>query len=303
MGDSRTSAGREAVETLLSVRARDGLVLSGFRVVPSGDMSACVVWAHGFGVSCDLPQCVDVGRELARRGVAFVAGNLRGHAGGVTGWRERDGRTELMRIGSWWEVFEESAMDIDAWVAAARSLQPPRLLLVGHSFGALRSVFYLSEPGHDPVDALVLGSPSFGLRRLREETAAVARDLVAAGLGEQLLPSGSWPTGFGTDTVSAQTYASWARVAPQFFDTPRTRFAEIRSPLFVWYGTAGDVGGNPEIELIRGLALEASPFEARLIDGVSHSYAGGSKPIAAAIADWAAAIHRHPMDTRAHVEP
>jgi alpha-beta hydrolase superfamily lysophospholipase len=277
-------------ERLLSVRARDGLVLTGFSAVPGSAPAACVVWAHGFGVSCDLPQCVAVGRALARGGVAFVAGNLRGHAGGVTGLRDRGGRTELVRIGSWWEVFEESAMDVAAWVDAGRALAAPRLLLVGHSFGAVRSVFYVSETGDDGVDALVLGSPSFGLRRLRDDTARLARELVAAGRGEELLPPGSWPAGFGTDTVSAQTYASWARVAPGLYAAERTRFADVRCPLFVWYGAAGDVGGPDEIELIRGLATGAPRFDSRLLPGVSHGYAEDPEAVASVVAAWADAI-------------
>jgi pimeloyl-ACP methyl ester carboxylesterase len=276
-------------ERLLSVRAGDGLVLTGFSAVPRGEPTACVVWAHGFGVSCDLPQCVSVGRALARRGIAFVAGNLRGHAGGVTGLRQRDGRTELVRIGSWWEVFEESALDVAAWVEHGRSLSAPRLLLVGHSFGGPRSVFYLSETGA-AVDALVLGSPSFGLRRLRDDVARRARELVDAGRGEDLLPPGSWPTGFGTDTVSAQTYASWARVAPGLYTAERTRFADIRCPLFVWYGLAGDIGGADEIALIRGLATGAPRFDARLLPGVGHGYAEDPEAVASTVAAWSDAI-------------
>jgi pimeloyl-ACP methyl ester carboxylesterase len=279
-----TAGGR--VERLLSVEAEDGLSLSGFAVLPKEGARACVSWMHGFGVRCDQPQCVGLGRELADRGIAFVAGDLRGHDGGATGARRGpDGSYALVRTGSWWEVFEESSWDVGAWLAAATSLDAGPVVLVGHSFGALRAVLHVSERA-PAIAGLVLASTSFGLRRLDAAIAAQARELVEAGRGEELLPEGSWPRGYGTRTVSAQTYASWWRVAPGFFEGPRTRFADIRCPLLITYGTGGDAGGQAELDLLSGLATSAPRIDTRLLQGVTHGYSGGEAALAQALADW-----------------
>jgi serine aminopeptidase S33 family len=278
-------------EHLIAVRAKDGLSLSGFEVKPAGGRAtACVVWAHGFGVTYDLPQCIRFGRELARRNIAFVAGNLRGHAGAVTGWRNGGGHVDYVRIGSWWEVFEESALDIAAWVDHGLLVGAPTLILGGHSFGALRAVFYLSESGDRRVDGLVLASLSFGLRKLDESTAGVAVRMVGEGRGEELLPEGSWPTGFGTRTVSAQTYASWWRVAPGFFGQAAHRFADITCPILMWYGSQRDVGGNRELDYVSKLARGGARVDRRILNGVTHAYDGGEATMAEALAGWSATL-------------
>lgn len=276
-------------ERLVAVRAADGLSLSGVEVLPKPGSPTIVVWIPGFGVTYDLPQTVRLGRLLAANGAGFVAGNLRGHGGGATGWRVRGGATELVRIGSWWEIFEESAQDVDAWVGRARTLGARRIVLAGHSFGALRAVYYLSQADPFQVEGVVLASPSFGLRHLDPAVARRAVGLVEAGRGEELLPAGSWPSGFGTTTVSAQTYASWWRVAPGFFTGSPTRFALIHCPLLIYFGDRRDVGGPGELAWIAEQATGASHVLTRMLPGVTHSYEGGESVVAEAITGWIAA--------------
>jgi len=276
-------------ERFVEVRAQDGLSLTGMEMRPGKAAGACLVWVPGFGVGYDLPQCARLGRELARRGIAFVSAGLRGQHGGVTGWRYRDHRVELARVGGWWEIFEESAWDVAAWVEHAVALGHRQVVLAGHSFGALRAVFYLARCVDPRVAALVTVSLSFGLRALDPETARLAARLVAEGRGEQLLPEGSWPHGFGTTTVSAQTYASWWRVAPGFFGPGGEHFAGITCPLLVLYGSA-DVGGQEEIGLVIRLARAAPRAEGHVLEGVGHGYVGGEATIAEAIAAWIATL-------------
>lgn len=273
-------------ERLVAVRASDGLSLSGVEMVPDQGALTFVVWMHGFGVSYDLPQTVRLGRLLASEGVGFLAGNLRGHAGGVTGWRSGDGPTALVRIGSWWEVFEESALDVGAWVGEACAQGARQIVLAGHSFGALRSVYYLSQCPESPVDGVVLASPSLGLRHLDAAVAERAARLVGAGRGEDLLPPGSWARGFGTDTVSAQTYASWWRVAPGLLTDSPTRFAGIRCPLLVYFGDRGDVGGADDLEWIAAQATGAPEVATCVLSGLSHAYLGGEPLVAQTITGW-----------------
>ena len=273
-------------ERLVDVEAGDGISLNGFAVTPEINSITGVVWLHGFGVSYDLPECVRLGRDVASRGVGFVAGNLRGHDGAATAWRLHRGRVETARVGSWWEIFEESALDVAAWMGFARSLGYARLVLAGHSFGALRAVYYISETKSHGVDGLALISPSFGLRHLELKVAETAEAMVKQGRGEELLPAGSWARGFGTDTVSAQTYASWWRVAPTFFGERPSRFAAVDCPLLVAYGSDGDLGGEPEIQYLARLATSVTSFEWKILPGVRHRYAGGEAAIAATMVEW-----------------
>jgi len=275
-------------EQMVAVEAADGLALSGFEVA-GRNRNAAVVWIHGFGVGYDLPECVELGRELSRRGIGFVAGNVRGHDGAAAGFRRRDGGYEVIPIGSWWEIFEESALDVAAWIDHARGAGYGRLVLAGHSFGALKAVNYVSSTRPEDLAGLALVSPSFGFVHLDAAVASHADSLVAGGKGHELLPSGSWSRGFGTDTVSAQTYASWWRIAPTFFGEGATRFADITCPLFVVYGAAGDLGGQEEIERFRRLATSTPRFESTVLAGLRHRYAGAEKVLAEALEGWVGA--------------
>ena len=274
-------------EQMVTVEASDGLSLSGFEVT-GRRRGAGIVWIHGFGVGFDLPECIELGRELARREIGFVAGNVRGHDGGAAGFRRRGGGYDVIPIGSWWEVFEESAMDVAAWVEHARHVGFERIVLAGHSFGALKAVYYVSSTHPEEVAGLALVSPSFGLLFVDPTVAERANSLVSAGRGHELLPAGSWSRGFGTDTVSAQTYASWWRVAPTFFGEGATRFADITCPMLVVYGATGDLGGQDEIDRFRRLAASTPRFESAVVTGLRHRYAGGEKLLADAIERWVA---------------
>ena len=271
------------IEEALAGRAADGLSLSGAYFAPE-EPRATIVWIHGFGVSYDLPQCAQLGRALSRVGLAFVAAGLRSQHGAYTGWRDRDGRTSFMRAGGWYEVFEESTLDLSTWVAIARGRSPSPVILAGHSFGALRAAYYVAERSTPTVDALILGSFSYGLRHLEADVSALATSLVEAGRGSELLFDGSWARGFGTTTVSAQTYASWSRVAGGFFDEGAPTLAAVNCPTFVWYGTKEDVGGAAELDWLRGRLTSAPLVEQALLPDVSHGYLGGEQTIADAIA-------------------
>jgi pimeloyl-ACP methyl ester carboxylesterase len=283
---NRLELPRSSQERLVNTVAGDGLSLNGFSIRPGGGERAGIVWLHGFGVGYDLPECVVLGRELAARGFCFVSGNLRGHDGAAVGWRRTNGRQQVVQAGSWWEIFEESAMDVAAWMAQARSLGLETVVLAGHSFGAVHAAYYLSEGPEHGADGVALISPSFGLRHLDPEVASLAEAMVKENRGRELLPAGSWSRGFGTDTVSAQTYASWWRIAPTLFGPGRTRYADIRCPMLITYGADGDVGSQAEIDYLAGLATSVRSLEGRILPDVHHRYAGGEAVLAAAIGEW-----------------
>jgi dienelactone hydrolase len=282
----------DTVERLIDVQAGDGLIVPGVRIDPAtGGNGACVIWIPGFGLSYDYPPALDVGRRLAAEGTAFVSAAVRGQHGAVTGWRRVDGRLKTRLVGSWYEVFEESSADIRAWLDATRSAGFDRVILAGHSFGANKVLYHLGTAGDSDVDGVVLASPSRGITTLTEDTLATARAYLAAGEPERLLPDGSWPRGFGTRTVSAQTYESWSRAAALIFGADTTWKRSVTVPVLAFYGDAGDVGGEPELaHFVAG--MDASPgVTTSVLPGVRHNFDAGTETIATAIRSWLGTQH------------
>lgn len=273
-------------ERLLQVESCDGLVLPGAHFAPATPAGVCIVWIHGFGVSYDFPAYVMIGRLTARADIGFLSCSVRGQHGGVTGWKRKGARLQLARIGGWYEVFEESAWDIRTWVALARRTGYARIILAGHSFGALKVLNYASEAWRD-VSGLVLASPGRGLEKAASGPwRGSAEEMVAAGRGEDLLPAGSWPGGFGIDTISAQTYASWARVGQRFFRAETSCLGEIAIPILAWYGGMGDLGGREELQSLVALMPKAD-VEVCVLDGVRHHCLGGERTVVRTLRKWA----------------
>jgi pimeloyl-ACP methyl ester carboxylesterase len=285
---SSWAAGPGLSERLMEVQAEDGVLLPGCALAPrDADATVCVLWFPGFGMSYDYGPYLGIGRRLSAAGMVFAAATTRGYHGAVTAWRREPGRLRTVRAGSWYEVFGETVLDIAAWLRAARAAGYQRVILAGHSFGAIKALHYLARqnPVDGLVDGLVLASPSLGLTRLQPAVLALARDLVDRGAGQDLLPPGSWPGGFGTNTVSAQTYESWSRAADLVFD-PRSAWpAGIRCPVLAFYGEAGDVGSDAELELFTGRMSQAAVHTERL-PGLSHNYVGGEAAVAGLISAW-----------------
>jgi pimeloyl-ACP methyl ester carboxylesterase len=283
------SAEYATAERLLDVESADGLVLPGAHVRPAGVAAGtCVVWFPGFGMSYDYPPTLDIARRLATGGIAFVSAVVRGHHGAVTAWQRRGERWGTKRIGSWYEVIEESALDIAAWLGAARDLGYGRVVLAGHSFGAVKSLHCLATGGATP-DGLVLASPSLGITTLRDDVVELATRMVERGDGELLLPDGSWPRGFGTRTVSAQTYASWSRSVDLVYGPGQAWRADVTMPVLAYYGDDGDVGGTSELDR---LTADMAAVTRRILPGVGHNYQRGTETIAAAIGTWLATNER-----------
>ena len=89
---------------------------------------------HGFTGRFYEQHPVAIGRRLAERGHLFVTGNNRGHHLGANVVNKRGG--------AWFEKFDESPRDFSAWIGFAVALGFPRVVLVGHSLGAIKAVHY-----------------------------------------------------------------------------------------------------------------------------------------------------------------
>ena len=276
-------------ERLVSTRAADGVRLDGvvLRPVPGPEGERALVWVHGLTGSFHEPHALAIGRYLAGRGHVFVAGDNRGHDVGV-----HIGTTEGQpRLGGgWWELASESGLDVGAWIDFALSLGFARVVLIGHSYGAVKSLWYQAEKQDPRVEAIVSasGPPRVGRHhRANPELLAQAERLVAEGRGQELLPMGSMG-GFGT--TSAQTLADRARALPDVYgedggeDAP---IARLRCPLLVLLGSEEPWLGTPQdLDAARDRARAAPRVDTAMVEGADHVYAGREDEVGRVIDEW-----------------
>ena len=281
-------------EELVHTTSEDGWRLDGvvMRPEPGRVKPVAVVCVPGLYAAFYEPPYVALARALAARGYTCVVGNSRGHDFGAV-LRGADGVPAPG--GGGWERLAESPRDIGGWLDFVAGLGFAAVALLGHSLGARKVAYYQAERADPRVVGMIAVSPAAMLLEPPDATLlALARELVAAGRGRDLLP---WPA--AGCSMSAQTYLDHEDREGPFlnvyvrhgatYDAPLV--ARVACPLLAFFGaleSRGCEGGYcaPELETIRRHATAAPRVDTLLIPGANHSYEGHEPAVAAAIAGW-----------------
>jgi pimeloyl-ACP methyl ester carboxylesterase len=275
-------------EEIVWIRTDDTVEHDGVVMRPSGSPTGTVVvWMHGYTGRFSEPHQTRIGRYLAARGHVFVSGNNRGHDFGarlgVPGGDFRLG-------GGWWELVSEAWLDIKAWLDfASATLSPRRLVLAGHSYGAVKVTWYQGERQDGRLGGLISASgpvrPPSRRPELGEPLSAAER-MVAEKRGLELLPMGG---GGRADALSAQTLVDRAKSLVDVYgmESHDAPVSKVRCPFLAILGTREPQIGSPaDLERIKGNARSSSLAATALIEGADHWYHDREDAVAEAIAAW-----------------
>lgn len=269
-------------ETLVFTESTDGVPLEGALIAPEDGMSRdlAIVWIHGGASKFYERHYVHIGRELASRGYAFLTGNTRGHDAFTLLWRGG----EAVPAGGSFERFDEAPRDITAWVNFAMTLGVRGVVLAGHSIGASKVAYYQGGQRDSRVKGLVAASPIVGWQA-HPERVALAEQMVADGLGEDLLPhlegTPRW------NIVSAQMVLTRDQIIRHAFDSESEEpsIARVLCPILVLYG-AGEEVGSDWLEKLRENSRSTSHIDFQIVEGAQHEYAGQERDVAELITGW-----------------
>jgi len=258
--------------------------LDGTIIWPEGPVQRLpLIWVHGFLDHFYSPHILRISHVLAERGIAVITGNTRGHdMGALAGWTANG----PLYAGGWWEDLGQSAYDVEAWVSLALSKGFRAVVLLGHSLGTGKVVHYQAQRQNARVREIILASPGGGRDPPDPEREALARELVAAGRGYELLP---WETWHGAlTTISAQTHLSHLRFAPLFDPArPEALIARIRCAVLAFLGTEESGPGRvQELETVKRRAVAAPRVETHMVPHAGHIYTGQEQVVATLIAGW-----------------
>jgi dipeptidyl aminopeptidase/acylaminoacyl peptidase len=274
-------------EELVYTHSEDGVLLAGAltRPAPGPAKPIAIIYIHGRPISAFYPVVIGHAREMSSHGYAVLAANTRGHDIGTWLFRQD---AQPMLGGAWWEKFEECPTDLEAWVTFTVGLGFRGVVLLGHSFGALKVVYSQAQRDDPRVVGLICMSGSLrAARAMRPERVALAERMLSEGRGLDLLPWEEYGSPYGT--MSAQAYLSRARANLDVFglDTPNAAISRVRCPLFLCYGTREeDVGTAADLEMIRRNAVSAGSIHTQMFEGAEHGFVGHEREVAVAIADW-----------------
>jgi pimeloyl-ACP methyl ester carboxylesterase len=222
---------------LVEVRTSDGIPLSGAlaKAKPQGGTRRfdAVLMMHGAAAAFFEPFYRGFSAALVERGVATLRVNNRGHDVVNRG----DGRGRL--LGTALETIDDCALDWDAWLSFLAGRGYKRILLFGHSLGAVKSAYYLATQPDERVAGCVLASPPhFNTERMLASergpefaaTIATAEALVAAGKPGEFMPTTFPLKSFSGAQAYLSKYAAGAK-----FDVLELA-AKIPCPVFALTG-------------------------------------------------------------------
>jgi pimeloyl-ACP methyl ester carboxylesterase len=273
---------------LTHTTTRDGVRLDGaFQAAAKPhaafDAAVCV---HGTGSNFYSSTLFDAFAErLLSLGISVLRVNTRGHDLMSTASTTRGGR----RLGAAYEVLDDCRHDLAAWVAWLKDQQRSRIVLIGHSSGAVKCLYSQAHEPDDAVRAVVAVSPprlSHGWFAQSDKAAAFlntyqqAQALVAAGEPDALLDV-TLPLPF---VATAAGYVE--KYGPDERYNYLTFLGRVRCPVLVTLGDK-EVEGNVAFRGAPAMIAEVAP-RARVasVAGADHFYTGVREALLAHLEAW-----------------
>ena len=174
----------------IKVNTKRGVQLDGVlfeAATPATTVMIAITGIHGNFYS--NPFYYNIGDTLNAGGVDFIYAQTCDAFGTIKTRNVITDKNEI--IGSWNERFADALDDVEAYINYAESRGYRHIILAGHSLGANKVIYYLSQQ-HDPrVDHFLLLSPAnldymtSGVTTTERE---IVRRLMAVGVADEMLP-------------------------------------------------------------------------------------------------------------------
>lgn len=285
---------------IIRTTTTDGLILHGMYCSPAEHAisDTCIIHIHGsYGNFYENFFLSEMSEVYTKKGFTFISAGTRGRDY-YADFKIRKGENyDSIRIGGIREIFQHCEQDIQAWIDYAISQGSSRILLQGHSLGAMKVVFYLK---HHPesIAGLILISPpdNFGLQQTQYGN-RFQNDLLEA---KQLVLSNEYalmPDGAYYDPITAKSFLSLLAYPEDtgmftYLDIPLMKLsgmASILCPLLVTFATANEAVIAPLNKCIAALQSSINDdvlFHYEIIQDANHSYHFKEIELVSKISNW-----------------
>jgi len=278
------------VEFITDAYTEDGLRLPMVHF-PSEEKDICVICVHGMcGTIIDNYFATVWGDILANNDIGFIYEHNRGHSI-ENDIRMKDG--SFKRCGCMYEIFEDSLYDIDLAISKAKELDYKRVVLLGHSYGCNKVIYYYYKNKNDILGIILASAPDMiGSHTTNdpdyEEFIVEAKNNIDNNEPTKLLHKMVEEYMY----FSSQTYYNWYNKNSNLNNLPVMRnperweqFSAIDIPILTFSGT------NEEehylyLELLKEKAISCPDFNYEYISDSGHTYKKREEETGNLIKNW-----------------
>lgn len=256
----------------------------------------CVLFVHGQAQSIlNNSFAYNIGKLFLKRGISFLYGHNRGYSYiNCLNMKNGDLRVE----GATFEIFDDCLKDIDVWINKIKSLGYKKIILMGHSLGCNKALYYAYVRKN--ISGLIFASAPdmVGITKNEEKDfdklLKLAKNNVDTGNGRRLLDVLIG----GTDYISSYTFISENTEGGLIDNFPIERNPEVFSQLSEINIPILSFAGSEEYktylkqDLLKEKAIKCESFVYKIINNTNHFYDGKSDEVAALIIEWINSVIR-----------
>jgi pimeloyl-ACP methyl ester carboxylesterase len=285
---------------LVQTTSADQLILQGlyFQSVSNHPSKTCILHIHGsYGNFYENFFLKNMFEEYPAKGFSFLSCGTRGRDYYADFKINNGDSYSSIRIGGILEKFQDCEIDIQAWVNFALSQGYNKIILQGHSLGAMKIAYYYSRT-KSKIEGLIFLSPpdNFGLQhslfgsRFNSDL-EIARKLLLVD-EKSLMPNESY-----FDPISAKSYLS-------LLDTEndtgmftysnielmkRNGLDKITCPVLIIFATKNEavtLSLDECIEALKNSLCNTANVVNEVLEGANHNYHFKEKELTERVVSW-----------------
>ncbi|MBD9115397.1 alpha/beta hydrolase [bacterium] len=279
------------IEFITDAYTVDGLKLPMIHF-ESKEKDICVICIHGMcGTIIDNYFATVWGKLLSKENIGFIYEHNRGHSieNDIV---MKDG--SFKRCGCMYEIFEDSIYDIDLAIETAKNKGYKRIILLGHSYGCNKVIYYYYKK-HPNILGIILasapdmvGSHILAQSNEYKELLKEARENINNNEPTKLLHKMIEDYMY----MSSQTYYNWFNENSELDNLPVIsnpehwkQFEKIDVPILTFSGSKEE-DYYLHLDLLKDKAINCKNFEYKIIDNTGHTYKTKETEIGNLIYNW-----------------
>ncbi len=257
----------------------------------SKEHDICVIFIHGMCQTIiDNYFATVCGNVLSENNIGFLYEHNRGHSieNDIV---MKDG--SFKRCGCMYEIFEDSIYDIDLAIKRAQELGYKRFILMGHSYGCNKLIYYYYKKHPNVLGLILASAPDMvGLQLLRQkdykELLQEAKENIDNGNPNKILSNLIEDYMY----MSSGTYYNWFYENSNLDNLPVMnnsknwyQFEIIDIPILTFSGS-NETDNYMHLDLLKEKAKSCNDFEYKYINDTDHFYNGKELEIGNIILNW-----------------